>query len=420
MLQAGLHVRRRSILAVLASSAILAGILVAAAQNPAAAAVTSVKGSACSYYVNVGLFGGPQMLRGCGSGVPTTDVGYSPLVTLPPGGSSTAISASDADGAKAQYGPAVIHGGIWPPGADFAPPSGPQAASTEGTPAGGTVTSSADITLKTPGCVTTSALCTDPGGFGPPPVWGDSMHVECSASPTAVTGSTTLKNAFLAHATDADGDPIPAATEAVPDNPPVNYTLSGVITNVGDIFAMVFNQQIVNPDGSLTVNAMHMYLFGPTGVGELVRGQVNCGTTPSPLTATDTVAPTCGTPVVKQNSPTDPTPVSPREELLGVFDAGTGAPPTGLQSIANIHATNGTVYVQGPADSQYDYLNFTPGKTGPVLTGASRSQEAEAAGLPLIWSFDATDVAGNTTHCGGIIPPRRPATTPTARRGTDP
>ncbi|HEX8770806.1 MAG TPA: hypothetical protein VF711_08570, partial [Acidimicrobiales bacterium] len=105
----------RSIFAALASSVMLTGIVVGVAQSPAAAAdVTSVKGSACSYYVNVGLFGGPQTLRGCGTNVATTDVSYSPDVTLPSGGGS--VSQDDATcppstpcspGAKAMYGPAV-------------------------------------------------------------------------------------------------------------------------------------------------------------------------------------------------------------------------------------------------------------------------------------------------------------------------
>ncbi|HEX8769369.1 MAG TPA: hypothetical protein VF711_01230, partial [Acidimicrobiales bacterium] len=271
----------------------LTGILVGVAQRPAVAAVTSVKGSACTYYVNVGLFGGPQKFMGCGSGVPTTDISYSPRVTLPAGGGT--VSEDDAPcpsstpcstGAKAIYGPAVLHGGLWPQDVASKPLSGPQHASTSGTTgAVGSVTSSASITLNPqpyPEVTCRTGFlpppghtgCLEPGGFGGSPLWGDSVAARCSANETGVSGSSTFSNTFLATATDSNGDPLPSATEAIPNNPPANYTRSGVVTNVGDVFAVVFNQQIVNPDKSLTVNAMHMYLFGPTAVGDLVNGQV--------------------------------------------------------------------------------------------------------------------------------------------------
>ena len=62
----------------------------------------------------------------------------------------------------------------------------------------------------------------------------------------------------------------PAATDPIPATPRVNYTVSGVIFNVGDTFTVVFNEHIVNPDGSLTVNAVHMYLFGAYAVGDAI------------------------------------------------------------------------------------------------------------------------------------------------------
>ena len=395
--------------------------------------VTSVRGEACSYSTNVSLFGSPPSLLGCGElqGTPATprppgptpepgspvatDPSYSPHVALPTNGSGGSMTAADGDGAKAVYGPAVIHGGRWPceevdedldgnrncPSA--APGSGPQAASTSGTPAGGTVTSSADISLHPERipvtCYSTyGPVCHATGGFGPSPSEGDSMHVECSASKTAVTGSTTFSNAVLATSTDAEGSPVDQ--EPVPDNPPVNYTRHGVISNVGDVFTVVYNQHIVNADGSLTVNGVHMYLFGPTAVGELIRGSVTCGTNPTPLTPTDTVAPSCGTPVIKTMGPTDPTPQTPRSELVGVFDAGNGSSASGIQSVSNIQVTNGTVQVGNPSSTQ-QYLRFTPGQTGPLAISATRSNES----LPMYWSFDVTDAAGNTSHCRGAEAP---------------
>lgn len=366
--------------------------------------VTAVRGYACDYFTNVGLFGGPQALRGCGSGVAASDPGFSPEVSLLTDATNAPQSASDADGAKAVYGPAVIHGGVWPANVASAPPSGPQAASTDGAiGADGFVTSTADISLNTPPISVPCASgftppCEAPGGFGPPPVYGDSLHAECTASESGVAGFAHFSNAFVAKATDADGSPLASATEQVPDDPPVNYTRSGVITNVGDVFTVVFNQQIVNSDGSLTVNAVHMYLFGPTAVGELVRGQVTCGVSPSPVSNADTVSPTCGQPIVQVVSPTDPTPVSPLTVTIGVFDAGQGMVGTGLQSISNQVISNGTLSV-GSSPSAQPYLQFTPGQTGPLIITAKRTTGAESSNSPMAFSFDAVDKAGNVTHC---------------------
>jgi hypothetical protein len=364
----------------------------------AAAQVSGVRGSACGYYVNVGLFGGPQDLRGCGQPAGAPPSATSPDVSLPGGGSPTPITAEDPDGAVAQYGPARIFAGRWPcvvPAGNCplsAPQSGPMSVSTEGTPDGGTVKSSANIVLFPPpgpvvGCSTTdttATTCNAPGGFGPWPVEGDEMHVECSASETQTTGSVTMKGSQLAVATDAIGEP--TETESVPDTPPINYTRSGVITNVGDVFSVVYNEQIINDDGSLTVNGVHMYLFGPTAAGEMVKGQAVCGTTPSPLTPEDTQGPRCGTLVVAPVSPEDPTPRTPRTELIGVWD------PYGLQEIRNIQSQNATVHVG--VEGGAPYLAFQPGQTGPLQVTATRNDEAQ----PMTWSFEAVDEAGNVTN----------------------
>ena len=45
-----------------------------------------------------------------------------------------------------------------------------------------------------------------------------------------------------------------------------------------DTFRYVFNEQIRNADGSITVNAAHQYVLGPTAVGELIIVQSRCGT----------------------------------------------------------------------------------------------------------------------------------------------
>ncbi len=244
------------------TSTVAATTTTAAGATTTTAATGSVSGGACGYFTDVGLFGGPKNLRGCGqpSSAPATNA--SPSVTLPAGGSATPITATDSDGAVAEYGPAKIFSGQYPddPNAP-APPSGPITVSTQGTPAG-TVTSSASITL--------------PRGVGPGPIVADGVRSTCTAGPAGVTGTVTITNGTLQLSTTADGSPL--VTEPVPANPPVNYTRTGVITNVGDNFRVVYNEQI-STGTSITVNAVHMFLLGPTAVGELVIAQARCGRT---------------------------------------------------------------------------------------------------------------------------------------------
>jgi hypothetical protein len=223
------------------------------------AQVTAVSGGAFGHWTKVSLFGGPSV-----------PVGPIPDVRLPPEGSELPITAREAAG-SAVYGPAHIFGGIWPAtGVDIAPPSGPIVVTTKGTPGpNGSVTSTVDITLRNP----PNPL--SPGGWGPlPPTQGEELHTTCTANAQGVTGSTRLKGAVMSKATTPVGEPIDE--EPVPDNPPVNYTRTGVLTNVGDRYRIVYNEHIIEPDGSLTVNGVHMYLLGDIAVGDQIIGQVRC------------------------------------------------------------------------------------------------------------------------------------------------
>jgi hypothetical protein len=244
--------------------------------QPAAAEVTAVTGSACAYFTDVSLFGGPSARRGCGQPGDAPATSASPSVSLPSSGSSSPITASDPDGATANYGPAKIFSGRYPPGADQAPPSGPLNVSTQGT-------------LGANGSVTSSASVTSPRGVGPGPVIADGVSSTCTASESGVTASTTITNGTLETKYDATTQD-PTATEPVPANPPVNYTRTGTIDHVGDSFRVVYNEQITASDGSITVNAVHLYLLGPTAVGELVIGQSVCGVTATASTTTTTQA----------------------------------------------------------------------------------------------------------------------------------
>lgn len=70
----------------------------------------------------------------------------------------------------------------------------------------------------------------------------------------------------------------------------------------------------------------------------------------------------------------------PKQQDVSVQNLG------GLASISNIQIVNGTV--NAPA--------FTPGTTAPVVVTATKSDPNQST----VWSFDAIDIGGHTTHCG--------------------
>jgi len=192
-------------------------------------------------------------------------------VTLPAGGSASPITATAATG-RASAGPATFF------------TSGPITVSTHGTTGTtGSVTSSTNIqTVNTSGQEVFTA---------------GNVASTCTASEGTISGSTTITGGTL-QTDSGDDDP----TNTIPDHPPVNVTLpanpapntffNGHI-HVGsstDNFRYVFNEQVLNPDGSITANAAHEHLLGPKAVGDLIIGQSVCGVTATAPPA-DTTAP---------------------------------------------------------------------------------------------------------------------------------
>jgi|GEM_PF-2580961 len=242
--------------AAIGSTAFLVGV----GQSPATAdheqTVTAVKGSAFGYYSSISLFGGPAGIRPCANPpTNTVDCRARPSVTLPEAGS--ALLSDSVPTADARYGPGIFF------------TSGPITVTTQGTtgPTGST-TSTANIqNTNTSGVEVFTA---------------SNLSSTCTADKNGPVGSTTITNGTLQTSDgnpDIDGD---ETVVALPETPPINDTYQGVLNSVGDNFTAVFNEQIVNPDGSITVNAYHQYANGPTAVGELIVGQVICGVTMGP------------------------------------------------------------------------------------------------------------------------------------------
>ena len=220
-----------------------------------AAATARPVGGACGYYIEVGLFGAPAERRGCGQTIPPgSERSAAPSVALPAGGSTTAVTGTDSNGALAQYGPAVIFSGKPPANSNASPPSGAMKVSTKGK---SSVTSSASVKNVAAG-----------------PFTADSVKSTCVASKSGVKASTTITKGVVVTATDAEGNP--KTTKVVPAIPPRNLTFKGRIST-GDNFKVVFNEQVTRRDGGTTVVAVHLYLLGPTAVGDVVIAQSHSG-----------------------------------------------------------------------------------------------------------------------------------------------
>jgi len=239
-----------------------------------AGAQASEPTSAYGYNTHVSLFGGPTNERPCAD-VPTNTVDCKPRpsVTLPEGGSATAITDTVPSG-DARYGPGIIF------------TSGPIDVSTQGTTGtSGSVTSTAHIT---------HVPTEDAAGEI---LYAGDIKSTCTASGTGASGSATFAGPGDKFATNhekpftqnpapdyatlqiSNGNPDVDGDESfwqVPANPPPNTSMDGKLESVGDHFTVVFNEQIPNGDGSITVNAVHEKLLGPIAIGDAYIGHLVC------------------------------------------------------------------------------------------------------------------------------------------------
>jgi hypothetical protein len=244
---------------------------------PSGAQVSQVSGGAFGYQASVSLFGGPAQTKG-----------PAPAVTLPANGSSSPITANEPSG-EAQFGPATIF------------ESGRLTVSTQGTTgADGSVTSSATI-----------AAAPD----GPGPFLYQEVRSTCEARESGATGSATISGGRLETRYNPDTEEA-IASEAVPANPAPNLERTGTLDQIGDSYRIVFNEQ-VRQAGGITVNAVHLYLLGPTARGDLIIGQTRCGTSSGG-------SPGTGAPATSAPATTAPRTTVPGSGATGATGSTTG------------------------------------------------------------------------------------------------
>lgn len=243
------HAPRPGLSRLIALGAASLAIPLGVAMQPAAATteVTAVTGAAFGYWAtNVSLFGGKQ-----------PDTGPTPAVAVAANASNSPQSATATTG-LVQYGPATLFS------------SDAESASTQGSlGAGGSVTSSTDV-------ANINKASTQPS-TGSERFTADGVHSTCSASLSGTAGGVTITNGTLVTSTNSNGDPV--TSETIASSPAVNDTHTGTINNVGDSFKIVFNEQVANADGSLTVYGFHLYLLGPTAKGDIYVAKAQCGVT---------------------------------------------------------------------------------------------------------------------------------------------
>ncbi|HVM01559.1 MAG TPA: hypothetical protein VM263_02730, partial [Acidimicrobiales bacterium] len=292
------------------------------ALNPASAThstVTAVNGSAFGYWADeISLFGGPQ-----------ADTGPTPTVALAPDASNSPQTATATTG-LVTYGPARLF------------TSDTISLSTTGSlGTTGSVTTTSDI--QNVNYANTQPTNTGSEIFGYPPPETDPNFINfnpdnlrtsvagtATADASGVSGSTTITNGMVRtdaqsstdcpslttpcgrageqHTHDAAN---PEGVVTIPTNPPPNYKVAGHLhlgADTTDYFVIVFNEQVVNPDGSITVTPVHEYFGyrldaggnivkdaaysagGSILHGHLYLGQVTAGVTVAPGANTAPVA----------------------------------------------------------------------------------------------------------------------------------
>ncbi|MGH9279386.1 MAG: choice-of-anchor P family protein [Acidimicrobiales bacterium] len=189
--------------------------------------ITEPASGAYGYFTDIGFFGAPKEPRG-----PAPEVG------LPPGDAPVHVTAAEPT-AVAQYGPPTLFS------------SGPLEVGTRRSPYG---------------LVSSWASVQKLNRSGEEVFTAERVQSTCSAWASGACGFTQVTGGRLA---------LGGSVVDIPGVPAPNTSYEGTIPGIGDRFRAVVNEQHVG-DGSITINAVHVYLLGPNAVGDVIIGQSRC------------------------------------------------------------------------------------------------------------------------------------------------
>lgn len=100
------------------------------------------------------------------------------------------------------------------------------------------------------------------------------VEAECQATQKGLTGKSKLAGVHLGKLGQVNADPAP--------NTKLDVELAGI-----KIAEVIFNEQVKNNDGSLTVNAIHIKLLqgklGSIGTGDVIISSATCGPAGLPI-----------------------------------------------------------------------------------------------------------------------------------------
>lgn len=96
------------------------------------------------------------------------------------------------------------------------------------------------------------------------------VEASCDATQEGVSGTSSIVNGTF-------------GGQSLPASPPPNTVIAIPPAPAPQVLSITLNEQIANPDGSLTVNAVHIRLDSPLGQGDVIISSATCGPAAPPI-----------------------------------------------------------------------------------------------------------------------------------------
>jgi hypothetical protein len=228
----------------------------------------------------------------------------------------------------------------------------------------------------------------------------DTASTTCTANDTGPpTASTSFTNGVLVTATD--NNQAPTATTAIANSPAANLTINGFFklgASDTESFTYIFNEQIVNADGSLTVNAAHLKPTGQTAYGDVIFGQSTCGVRRSTTTT-----------VTSANNPSTHSSITPVTFTATVAPAAGTGTPTGKVQFTDNGSNSGTPVALSSGAVTHGIIFGAPGShiINAIYLGSGRLTAADGVTTSSSTTVTSATAAFTAADVGATISGRR-------------